>query len=431
MAHIIKETPSGIIDGENKIFTFSYEIKIFDDLWLDWAIYSDFSIDWKNIILADAPKSSIFWDYYSFDNESWTKTKYISKEKPEWIIDWNNKTFVLKKDVYRIIDLWLDGVIYKSFSIDWRILTLLDAPRWSLFVNYYWVFVSRRVDTGVTFGRIKEEVWRLIWQKNTSKNFWDDYLSSKINTVAYDIWNWYVTNLLNPNDIIKSLDLYFQNDNYPFRINSGSILWENISLWTIEFKIWLNNMSERWWAILGSDVLEYSKNIDCNLKWVLGVNINHNAWERIEQLYEVPEDFSKLIGIKKIIKDSTWVKELEIPFDSWKISFSIINESRTWKKLLKINSLNDGDEMKIVYVREYPRMFNDTDLSPFPWEYWLSVLAILTAWIIAQENAMPMANTLLSVAYPNLRTMYSYFSSQIKSNNQKIMPKPYFFNTMK
>lgn len=431
MQYIIKETPEGVIDWVNKVFTFSSEIKEFDDLWLDGAIYNDFVIDWKNIILVDAPKSSIFWDYYSFWDISSKHTKYIAKEQPRGDINHKNKIFTLKNDVYKVDDLWLDWAIYNNYTVDKNILTLEDAPMVSLYIDYYTLLWRRNINTGITFKDIKKELLRLIWQKESSKNFQDEYISGKINSVANDIWNWHVTNLLDSKDIIKAGNMSFQNAFVSFNVRQWAISSSDVNIWDTSITASIKDMDEYWWAMFWVDIIKYAKSFDKKLSWVSWISVDHKAGTKIVALYELPDDFSKWISVKKIVNDASGIKEIDIPFWIGNSSYEILTDSNSWKKLLKLNWLNSWDIVKFYYVLSYPMMYNDNDLCPFPDSYWLSVLALLAAGMIAQENTMPMSWVLLSMAYPNLKTMYSYFSSDLKKTKQKLLPKVYSFESIR
>lgn len=60
---IKKEIPSGIINGSNTVFTLLNVPSLIDDLWIDGAIYTSFSVSENIITLTDAPTLSIFVDY--------------------------------------------------------------------------------------------------------------------------------------------------------------------------------------------------------------------------------------------------------------------------------------------------------------------------------------------------------------------------------
>lgn len=68
MSFISKEVPVGVINWINTIFTLLNDVDYITSLYIDWAIYIDFTRDWKVITLTDAPTSTIFVDYYTADS---------------------------------------------------------------------------------------------------------------------------------------------------------------------------------------------------------------------------------------------------------------------------------------------------------------------------------------------------------------------------
>jgi len=60
-----KEVPAWIIDWANKVFTVANTISVLDDVWVDWAIYTNVTVTPPSTLtLVDAPALSIFVDYY-------------------------------------------------------------------------------------------------------------------------------------------------------------------------------------------------------------------------------------------------------------------------------------------------------------------------------------------------------------------------------
>lgn len=131
MAFIPKEIPVWAIDGVNKIFTLSKNIDQLDDVFVDWAIYTDISITWGNqITLSDAPTVSIFVDYYDTPPLNPSNgfllvsdlrnilERYLDDDLPEVtdeiFLDFAND---LQIDLYdRLVDInWLDFVKSQDF----------------------------------------------------------------------------------------------------------------------------------------------------------------------------------------------------------------------------------------------------------------------------------------------------------------------------
>lgn len=66
MAYISKENLTSQVNGTNKVFTTANNIAQIDDLFVDGAIYFDYTVTASNeITLTDAPTSSLYIDYYT------------------------------------------------------------------------------------------------------------------------------------------------------------------------------------------------------------------------------------------------------------------------------------------------------------------------------------------------------------------------------
>ena len=68
MADIRKEIPTWNIDWVNKVYTLLNDVDYVDDIWIDWAIYTGFTLVWKVLTLSDAPTTSILVDYKTADS---------------------------------------------------------------------------------------------------------------------------------------------------------------------------------------------------------------------------------------------------------------------------------------------------------------------------------------------------------------------------
>jgi len=65
MAFISKEVPTWAINWVNKVFTVANTISVLDDVWVDWAIYTNITVTAPSTLtLVDAPTISIIVDYY-------------------------------------------------------------------------------------------------------------------------------------------------------------------------------------------------------------------------------------------------------------------------------------------------------------------------------------------------------------------------------
>lgn len=422
MTLIKKETPKGEINGVNKIFVFKNEIKNIDDLWLDWAIYTSFIIDWNKVILCDAPKSSIFADYYPKSNIIRPSTNRIFKEELDWIIDWNNKEFKTREKLIEMEDLWVDWAIYTYYTIDWNLITLEHAPTSSIYADYTTVGTTLSVPSDVTLWDIKTEVWRLLWQRPTSINFNKTVLGQKINSIIEQVWNWKIVNVLDPKEVIIASNMSFQEWSRNYKISNNASLAKRLKIGDTEAFLNANNFSYKGYVLIGSEIFEYAKRDYDWLKWIWVGDSEHYEGEKVEELYALPFDFWLISKLTKL----AWDREVEIPFKEGNTSYEILN-TKNWQNVLKINNLPADSEIKVYYIKKCPTLIEDTDFCPFPSYYWISVIATLTAWILAYESSLPMAESLLKIAYPNIREMYNYLWEQVRITKQKLRPNTYKF----
>lgn len=98
MANISKESPTWVIDGSNKVYTLLNTPDYILDIYVDWAIYTSFTLSWNQITLTDAPTLSIFVDYETASTTVQTSTNVSWGDVKEqiWVNLWqtsNSTTF--------------------------------------------------------------------------------------------------------------------------------------------------------------------------------------------------------------------------------------------------------------------------------------------------------------------------------------------------
>lgn len=352
----------------------------------------------------------------------------IIKEIPSWAIDWVNKVFTFINDIDYINDLWFDGAIYTSFSVNGNQITLTDAPTISIFADYFPLNSVIPVTTDVTFWDIKSKIWALLWQKPTSINFSTDIVWEEINRMSLKVWRGRVKNKLNW-QIIRAWNLWFQEWSFTFRTKAWWIVTDIVNLWDTE--IWTNttNLLTSGYILLGGDIINYANKSATELTWVNGIQSQHLVWDKISQLYEVPTTFETMIWMQIVVNSSNWVYYKDVDLNNWRISYQILRTGT--KVLLKVDWLENNTQIKIKFTKKYNKMVNDTDICVFPDDYWIDVLAYLVAWNLAYDKWMPTSERLLNTAYWNLQEMYQYFTNETKVIRQKLMPKPYWFNSIR
>ena len=76
---------------------------------------------------------------------------FVSKEVPTGAINGINKTYLLLNPVDYINEIFVDGVVYTTFSLVGNVLTLTDAPSASIFVDYYTGTNNPLITSTITF----------------------------------------------------------------------------------------------------------------------------------------------------------------------------------------------------------------------------------------------------------------------------------------
>ena len=350
--------------------------------------------------------------------------KLIPNEFPAWSVDWVNKTFTFLNEIESMVTLTVDGVEYLWFTVNGNQITLIDAPLYEIYADYYPKNTATEViETEITLWDIMSKVWYLLWQKPTSINFSTDIVREEINRACINIWRWRVVNKLNPAQIIRAGNLWFQNRDFSLRIKAWSVLQDKIVPWVVEIPMDTANLLPQWYLSLWADIVYYNAKTSDSIIWVQWVKIDHFAWERVVQLYDVPENFETPIWLDWIVWWVNGIQYRSIPFDNGRIRFEIV---RFWKKiLLNIYWIENNTQIRVNYVRKYENLQEYGDICLLPDNYWIDVLAYMVAWNLAYDKWLPMWERLLNQSYWNLRQMYQFFTNEVKVVKQKLIPKHY------
>jgi len=352
----------------------------------------------------------------------------IRKEVPTWAIDWVNKTFILLNTPEYIDDIFFDGAIYTTFTLVWKIVTLVDAPTVSLFVDYQSTADEVIVDSTVTFWDIKNKVWNLLAQKSTSTTFSDSIVWDEINHVARQILKGRVKNYLNPNQIFRAGNLWFTEAKTNVRIQEWSVLNTQLDVWDIVALMDTTNLLTWWYTDIWWDIVSYAWKIDTELQGVLWQTVSHLVWEKVIQLYPMPTAMDKPSKVNQVIN---W-REYEIPLKTENNQWVYYEVLRTWTLiLLKIVGLQQDDLVEVNYHSKFTDMWVDTAVNPLPENYGISVLAYLVAGWLAFEKGLPVAERVLTRGYWNLQNMYQDYTNTVQVVKQSIKPNHYKFSSLR
>lgn len=177
MAFIPKEIPSWVIDGINKIFTLLNDVDYITSVYLDGAIYVDFTLSGKVITLSDAPTSTIYVDYYTADSiiPIVTNTKLSDVKTKIWRLLWvqpnsgNFSSEILTEEINDVMsDIWRGNIVN-------RLTNKIISSGWMYFQeNYYSFRISKKsnITSDVSIGDtsinmptdgMNAQGWVMIW----------------------------------------------------------------------------------------------------------------------------------------------------------------------------------------------------------------------------------------------------------------------------
>ena len=349
----------------------------------------------------------------------------IKKEIPTWLINGINKVYTLLNVPSQIDDVFMDWVIYTDFTIVWNVLTLVDAPSLSLFVDYTTADSSIIISTDITFWDIKDKVWNLLWQKSTSTTFNTNIVWDVINNISRQVLRWRVKSLLNPNQIFRAWKLWFIDWKINLRFKQWAALSAPLEVWDITASMDTTYMLGNGYCEIGWDTIKYTGSTPTSLTWVIWQTVEHLWSELVVQLYEVPIDFEKPEEMWLINRNNTVYKQ-EIHFDDTNTKLVYYDIVRYWtKQLVKIVWLRNNDLVELHYTKKYSDMGADTDVNPLPDDYGITVLAYLVAWQFAYEKSLPNSQPILNIAYENLQNFYQFNTNTKNIIKQTIKPISY------
>ena len=206
---IYKETPIGVIDWINKVFTVSEVIDVIDDVYLWWAPYRSVSFNWKTITFAEAPPlwADITIDYFY---EDWTQS--VFSDVTFWdIIDevyfyiWQNKTSRtylidnVKREINKVVKKLNNKTAISSVI---RQYSFNPTKALTAKVDDNWVFIWENISY------IQENWIALLWDMLYKYNYytaWVLWWTKDATFKEWDILNmWYKI----PSSALKVSEIY-------------------------------------------------------------------------------------------------------------------------------------------------------------------------------------------------------------------------------
>lgn len=361
-------------------------------------------------------------------------SQLIANEIPVWTIDGVNKVFIFINDIDYITQLTFDWAEYTDFvvdSINKKQVTLVDAPIVSIYADYYEITSIADWSDDCTFWDMKEKVWELTGQTSNSTNFSDTIVWKEINLRSREIWKGRVVNKLNPQQIFRAWNTDYRNSTSNIRIKWGSALTSVFDLWDTVALMNTTNILWAWFMEIWGDVIKYTSISSTQIEWTSGQTIDHLVWEKAIQLYELPSNIDKPTEVFLILKGQEARKQ-PIPLDQeeqYSVWYKIIKNSG--KTLLKINGLQNDDLVSVKFVTKYTNLNTNTDICPFPEDYWIRVISYIVAGTLWYDKGLLNSEQHLNGWYGALNEMYGDFNDITNVIKQKIRPQGYSFNSIR
>ena len=283
---------------------------------------------------------------------------YINYEIPTWTINGTNKVFTTLNtlDQSQPLNLWFDWAIYTNFTIVGNVITLVDAPEYSVFVSYA-TWTTNTTTTGQdTLWDIMTEVWDLLGQTSNSTTFSRDKVAKKVNAKIQEVLRGRITSLLDSNRIYRCGKIDIMEGKSGYRIQGTTKLTANFNIWDTTATCSTSTLYPAWYVQIWADIIKYTWVTTTSLQWVSWQTINHLETESIVQMYEMPTDCEKINTVMKIYSQN-WLKELEIPYDpteTYQFYYNIYKVGD--KTLIKVWWMNYLDQIQVSYTKKYFNM---------------------------------------------------------------------------
>jgi len=253
---IRKEIPAWSIDWVNKIYTLINDVDYIDDIFIDWAIYTDFSVVWKIITLTDAPTLSIYVDYKTTSSStvvsSWVTLWQIITEVYRLSWQTSNSTKFSRSVVVDLANSLLEQVW------NWKVTNILTQQiykAWNLWFQNS--FIGYRINWGWTISA-EVNIWDAIIEMDTTSllsawyvRIWSDIIkyTSKTDTQLNWVSGITVNHLIA--DKVKQLYVLPTDFEKPDR---GYKIIESDSLQEVEIPYKLDNQYWVCYSIIRSDI---------------------------------------------------------------------------------------------------------------------------------------------------------------------------------
>lgn len=273
-----------------------------------------------------------------------------------------------------------------------------------------------------TLEMISEATYNSLWQPSDSTNYnFNSVVKPKINEVINKICKGRVINITNQ-QVYSAGDLPFlRNDKLLQLIQPVAV---EGAFTTISTNITANteHYNESGKLFVWGDILAYDGKTANTFEDVSDIDIYHNSWEKIYQLYPLPNGIS--LPFTLFILDWQGNRKEELIYQDYRqwsglsTYYTIVTHGGS--NYLHIYGMSNERLLMIYYINSTNMSLND-DICIIPDDFVLSIIPdIVAGELLRSQEETDDATPKLMKWYGALVEMYSYYSSMIKKNKQTI-----------
>lgn len=359
-SYIFNEAASGAINWVNTIFTVANPIESIESLRIGYLEYTDFIYSWNTITLTNAPSVinwGVFVDYfYAAPTDTFDVVNLIYDEVLSGTVDWVNRVFYSIYPIGQVDELRVGWVIYTSYTINGRAITLSAAPSivlWAPHIDYYRSDVTvNSINSWITMANLRSSIYVRLWQTITSLQFpialADEYITE-----------WIIRVSKMKKDRVKRWVFSFHKA-YDWTISSTD--WNTISVWSTS-----KYLPSKWISIVDNwNVVYYNWKTSTTITSISWLELDTIWGQRIQYWYKLSPNVDK---ISEVFID--WFKLTPCDFAEY-----MSTNSNTNDKFMVYNGYlflpyrtSDWDVITVVYVWKNTSTYDEADIIDFDWDY--------------------------------------------------------------
>lgn len=313
-----------------------------------------------------------------------------------------------------------------------------------------------------TFAEIINTTYNLLNESTTSTTYSLTIVKEKINSVIKQICRREYPNIYT-NQIYKAWDLSFLREKEAIKTAPNTYLTKKAqAAWTIvkldsngnretdidgniltetvtaDTEIYFNTtwFLPSWYLNIWWEIIQYTWLKEDSVTWVTWLDFTQPTSTFVRQVYKLPSDSIKPFDMEYIIKDwqyyNTWMIEYQdFRYNYWYTQYYTVLNDESNNSYIDIIWYPEYSNFILHYYIRPTELVNDSDEIIIPEDYWIRVVAALSAWELFYENEEDIdAQRELNKWYKELNSMFNFYSKIVDRPRWKIQPKYPRFDTI-